>query len=141
TALVPNPGYPDYLSGDALAGAKPELMPLLAVNGFLPDYNNLSKEMLEKAKMMLLNYSNNPTAGVATKAFFDETVDLAKQHDFCVVHDFAYGAIGFDGVKQPSFLSSEGAKDVGIEMYALSKTYNMAGRRVAFAVGNPSVIQ
>lgn len=141
TALVPNPGYPDYLSGVALAGAQPELMPLLEENGFLPDYNNLSKEMLEKAKMMFLNYPNNPTAGVATKEFFDETVALAKQHDFCVVHDFAYGAIGFDGVKQPSFLSSEGAKDVGIEMYTLSKTYNMAGWRVAFAVGNPSVIQ
>lgn len=141
TALVPNPGYPDYLSGVALAGAQPELMPLFEENGFLPDYNNISKETLEKAKMMFLNYPNNPTAGVATKEFFDETVALAKQHDFCVVHDFAYGAIGFDGVKQPSFLSSEGAKDVGIEMYTLSKTYNMAGWRVAFAVGNPSVIQ
>ena len=141
TALVPNPGYPDYLSGVALAGAQPEFMPLLEENGFLPDYNDLSKETLKKAKMMFLNYPNNPTAGVATKAFFDETVALAKQHDFCVVHDFAYGAIGFDGVKQPSFLSSEGAKDVGIEMYTLSKTYNMAGWRVAFAVGNPSVIK
>ncbi len=141
TALIPNPGYPDYLSGVALANAKPEFMPLFEENGFLPDYNDISKETLEKAKMMFLNYPNNPTAGVATKEFFDETVALAKQHDFCVVHDFAYGAIGFDGVKQPSFLSSEGAKDIGIEMYTLSKTYNMAGWRVAFAVGNPSVIK
>lgn len=141
TALVPNPGYPDYLSGVALAHAKSEFMPLLEENGFLPNYDDISKATLDKAKMMFLNYPNNPTAGVATKEFFDETVTLAKQHDFCVVHDFAYGAIGFDGVKQPSFLSSEGAKDIGIEMYTLSKTYNMAGWRVAFAVGNPSVIK
>src|SRR5699024_7614328 len=141
TALVPNPGYPDYLSGVALADAKHELMPLLEENNFLPDYKKIPKDVLEKAKMMFLNYPNNPTSGVATKEFFDETVALAKQHDFCVVHDFAYGAIGFDGIKQPSFLSSKGAKDIGIEMYTLSKTYNMAGWRVAFAVGNPSIIR
>src|SRR5699024_2650115 len=105
------------------------------------DYSEISNKVLEEAKMMFLNYPNNPTAGVATKEFFDETVDLAKEHDICVVHDFAYGAIGFDGVKQPSFLSSEGAKDIGIELYTLSKTYNMAGWRVAFAVGNESVIE
>src|SRR5699024_7838528 len=125
----------------ALADAKHELMPLLEENNFLPDYKKIPKDVLEKAKMMFLNYPNNPTSGVATKEFFDETVALAKQHDFCVVHDFAYGAIGFDGIKQPSFLSSKGAKDIGIEMYTLSKTYNMAGWRVAFAVGNPSIIR
>lgn len=141
TALVPNPGYPDYLSGIALAHATPTFMPLYEENGFLPDYTAISNEELDEAKMMFLNYPNNPTAGVATKEFFDETVELAKKHDLCVVHDFAYGAIGFDGVKQPSFLSSEGAKDIGIEMYTLSKTYNMAGWRVGFAVGNASVIQ
>lgn len=141
TVLLPNPGYPDYVSGVALANAKHEYMPLHERNGFLPDYNHLSTQVLEEAKMMFLNYPNNPTAGVATKDFFNETVDLAKEHDICVVHDFAYGAIGFDGVKQPSFLSSEGAKDVGIELYTLSKTYNMAGWRVAFAVGNESVIE
>lgn len=140
-ALLPDPGYPDYLSGVALANAHPVFMPLLEKNGFLPDFNQIAQSDLEKAKMMFLNYPNNPTAGVATKGFFDETVALAKQHNFCVVHDFAYGAIGFDGVKQPSFLSSEGAKDVGIEMYTLSKTYNMAGWRVAFAVGNASIIK
>lgn len=141
TALLPNPGYPDYLSGVALANAQHEFMPLLAENGFLPNYQEISTEILEKAKVMFLNYPNNPTAGVATKEFFDETVALAKKHNICVVHDFAYGAIGFDGIKQPSFLASKGAKDVGIEMYTLSKTYNMAGWRVAFAVGNPSVIK
>ena len=139
--LLPNPGYPDYLSGVALANAKHEFMPLLAENEFLPDYSKISEEVLEEAKLMFLNYPNNPTAGVATREFFDETVAVAKKHNICVVHDFAYGAIGFDGVKQPSFLASKGAKDIGIEMYTLSKTYNMAGWRVAFAVGNASVIK
>lgn len=139
--LLPNPGYPDYLSGVALANAKHEFMPLLAENGFLPDYSQISEKVLEEAKLMFLNYPNNPTAGVATREFFDETVAFAKKHNICVVHDFAYGAIGFDGIKQPSFLASKGAKDIGIEMYTLSKTYNMAGWRVAFAVGNASVIK
>lgn len=141
TALVPNPGYPDYLSGVALANAKHEFMPLHAENGFLPDYDTIPDAVLDKAKLMFLNYPNNPTAGVATQEFFDDTVALAKKHNIFVVHDFAYGAIGYDGVKQPSFLGSAGAKDVGIEMYTLSKTYNMAGWRVAFAVGNKSAIK
>lgn len=140
-ALLPNPGYPDYLSGVALANAKPVFMPLHEENNFLPDYRELDRATLDKAKTMFLNYPNNPTAAVATKEFFDQTVQLAKEHRILVIHDFAYGAIGYDGVKQPSFLASDGAKDVGIEIYTLSKTYNMAGWRVAFAVGNESVIQ
>ena len=141
TVLLPNPGYPDYLSGVSFVNAMPEFMPLLAENEFLPDYEKLSEDVLDKAKMMFLNYPNNPTAGVATKEFFHETVTLAKEKDIFVLHDFAYSAIGFDGVKQPSFLSVPGAKDIGIEMYTMSKTFNMAGWRVAFAVGNASVIQ
>lgn len=141
TALLPNPGYPDYLSGVSFVNAQHEFMPLLAENNFLPDYSKISETVLQKAKLMFLNYPNNPTTAVATREFFDETVALAKKNNICVVHDFAYGGIGFDGVKQPSFLSSKGAKDIGIEMYTLSKTYNMAGWRVAFAVGNASVIQ
>lgn len=140
-ALLPNPGYPDYLSGVALANATPAFMPLREENDFLPNYAELSEETLQKAKLMFLNYPNNPTAGVATQAFFDETVALAKQYKLLVIHDFAYGAISYDGVKQPSFLASDGAKDIGIEIYTMSKTYNMAGWRVAFAVGNESVIQ
>lgn len=141
TALLPDPGYPDYLSGIALANAKTEMMPLLAENGFLPDYAQIPEAALDRAKLMFLNYPNNPTSATATKEFFDETVEVAKKHNFCVLHDFAYGSIGFDGNKPQSFLQSEGAKDVGIEMYTLSKTYNMAGWRVAFAVGNKSVIE
>jgi L-glutamine---4-(methylsulfanyl)-2-oxobutanoate aminotransferase len=140
-ALVPDPGYPDYWSGIAMAGAKMETMPLLAENAFLPDYNRLEKNVLQEAKLMFLNYPNNPTAGVATKDFFEDTVELAKKHDILVCHDFAYGAIGFEGKKPVSFLEADGAKEVGIEIYTLSKTYNMAGWRVGFAVGNEQVIE
>ncbi|KGP93235.1 aminotransferase [Pontibacillus chungwhensis BH030062] len=141
TALVPDPGYPDYWSGVAMANANMEKMPLFKGNQFLPQYDQISEETLHKAKLMFLNYPNNPTAATATKAFFEETIDVANKHDICVVHDFAYGAIGFDGEKPLSFLQVPGAKNVGVEMYTMSKTFNMAGWRVAFAVGNKSVIQ
>ena len=138
--LVPDPGYPDYLSGVALAKAEMVTMPLRAQYNFLPDYRELSAEILSEAKLMFLNYPNNPTGAIATAEFFEETIKLASENDICVVHDFAYGAIGFDGEKPLSFLQVEGAKEVGIEIYTLSKTYNMAGWRVGFAVGNDSVI-
>jgi L-glutamine---4-(methylsulfanyl)-2-oxobutanoate aminotransferase len=138
--LVPDPGYPDYLSGVALAKAEMITMPLREKNSFLPDYSELPDDVIESAKLMFLNYPNNPTGAAATKEFFEETVQLASQNDICVVHDFAYGAIGYDGNVPLSFLQIEGAKEVGIEIYTLSKTYNMAGWRVGFAVGNSSVI-
>ncbi|CAM3763858.1 pyridoxal phosphate-dependent aminotransferase [Mesobacillus thioparans] len=138
--LVPDPGYPDYWSGVELARAEIIKMPLREENGFLPDYSELSSEELAKAKLMFLNYPNNPTGAVANKEFFDETIERAQKNKICIVHDFAYGAIGFDGKRPYSFLQSEGAKDVGIEIYTLSKTYNMAGWRVGFAAGNKSVI-
>jgi L-glutamine---4-(methylsulfanyl)-2-oxobutanoate aminotransferase len=141
TVLVPDPGYPDYLSGVSLSGARMAKMPLKEENHFLPDYGTIPEEDLQKAKLMFLNYPNNPTGAVATPAFFRDTVSLASKHDICVVHDFAYGAIGFEGQKPVSFLETDGAKDVGIEIYTLSKTYNMAGWRVGFAVGNKSVIE
>lgn len=140
TMLLPDPGYPDYLSGVALSHVNFETMPLLAENQFLPDYAEIAPDILERAKLMYLNYPNNPTGATATPAFFEETVQLAKQHDFVVMHDFAYGALGFDDVKPPSFLQTEGAKEIGVEFYTLSKTYNMAGWRVGFAVGNKEVI-
>jgi L-glutamine---4-(methylsulfanyl)-2-oxobutanoate aminotransferase len=139
--LVPDPGYPDYWSGVELARAKMEMMPLLSENQFLPDYKSLSKDAVEKAKLMFINYPNNPTGATATKEFFEETVDFAQENDICVVHDFAYGAIGFDGKRPMSFLQTEGAKEIGIEIYTFSKTYNMAGWRIGFAIGNPSVIE
>ncbi|MFS8612588.1 MAG: pyridoxal phosphate-dependent aminotransferase [Planifilum fulgidum] len=140
-ALVPDPGYPDYWSGIAIAGAEMGRMPLTAENGFLPDYSMLSARQLERAKLMFINYPNNPTGAVASREFFRETVELAAKHHILVVHDFAYGAIGFDGKKPVSFLEVPGAKEVGVEFYTLSKTYNMAGWRVGFAVGNESVIE
>ncbi|MDM5246266.1 pyridoxal phosphate-dependent aminotransferase [Lysinibacillus sp. G4S2] len=140
TILLPDPGYPDYLSGVVLGDVHFEVMPLFAENSFLPDYHALSDKAKEKAKLLYLNYPNNPTGGTATLEFFEETVRFAKEHNIIVSHDFAYGAIGFDGNKPISFLQADGAKDVGIEMYTLSKTYNMAGWRIGFAVGNPDII-
>lgn len=139
--LVPDPGYPDYWSGISLAEAEMELMPLLQENQFLPDYKAIPTNRLEEAKMMFLNYPNNPTAGVATADFFKETVNVAYDHHISIVHDFAYGPLGFDGEKPISFLQTPGAKEVGIEIYTMSKTYNMAGWRVGFALGNPEIIR
>jgi L-glutamine---4-(methylsulfanyl)-2-oxobutanoate aminotransferase len=140
TILVPDPGYPDYWSGVELAKARMVTMPLREENDFMPDYAELSAEDLDKAKLMFLNYPNNPTGAVANQGFFDQTIELARKNEICIVHDFAYGAIGFDGNRPQSFLQSEGAREVGIEIYTLSKTYNMAGWRVGFAAGNKSVI-
>ncbi len=139
--LLPDPGYPDYLSGVVLADVQYETLPLVAKNHFLPDYNAISDESKERAKLMYLNYPNNPTGATADLEFFNKTVAFAKENDIAVSHDFAYGAIGFEGEKPISFLQADGAKDIGIEMYTLSKTYNMAGWRVGFAVGNKEIIE
>lgn len=141
TMLLPDPGYPDYLSGVALGQVAFETMPLLAENNFLPNYEDIPQDVLQRAKLMYLNYPNNPTGATTTPEFFDETIQLAKEQDITIMHDFAYGSLGFDGVRPPSFLQSEGAKEVGIEFYTLSKTYNMAGWRVGFAVGNEKLIE
>lgn len=139
--LLPDPGYPDYLSGVSLADIKYDTMPLLAENDFLPDYTALSDEQIKQAKLMYLNYPSNPTSATASIDFFEETVAFAKDNDIAVMHDFAYGGIGFDGNNPISFLQAEGAKDVGIEMYTMSKTYNMAGWRIGFALGNAEIIE
>jgi len=139
--LLPDPGYPDYLSGVGLAGVKYVSMPLLEENDFLPDYKQLTAEQKKNAKMMYLNYPNNPTGATADLSFFEKTVEVAKENDIAIVHDFAYGALGFDGKKPVSYLQAKDAKEHGIEMYTLSKTYNMAGWRVGFAVGNEKMIE
>lgn len=141
TVLLPNPSYPDYLSGIGLAGAKIVELPLLSENGFLPRYDYIDKKTAEAAKLMFLNYPNNPTAAVATTEFFADTVAFAKQNKVCVAHDFAYGTIGFDGERPLSFLQTPGAKEIGVEFFTLSKSHNMAGWRIGFAVGNASVIE
>ncbi|MCY9515828.1 pyridoxal phosphate-dependent aminotransferase [Paenibacillus apiarius] len=139
--LVPDPGYPDYWSGVALAGAEMVMMPLLEQHGFMPAYDAIGEEHLRRAKLMFLNYPNNPTSAVASSSFYEETVRFAERHGIVVASDFAYGAIGFDGQRPVSFLETPGAKEVGIEFYTMSKTYNMAGWRVAFAVGNREIIR
>lgn len=141
TMLLPDPGYPDYLSGVVLADVHYETVPLRAENNFLPNYDEIPEEIKEEAKLLYLNYPNNPTGAVATEEFFKETVQLAKNYGITVMHDFAYGAIGFDGKKPVRFLQVDGAKDICVEMYTLSKTYNMAGWRIGFAVGNPTIIE
>jgi aminotransferase len=139
--LVPDPGYPDYWSGVTLAGAEMAFMPLKEENCFLPDYSVLDKEHLKRAKLMFMNYPNNPTAVTAPASFYEETVAFAEKNGIVVASDFAYGAIGFDGQKPISFLQTPGAKEVGVEFYTLSKSYNMAGWRVGFALGNREVIR
>ncbi|XEC92685.1 pyridoxal phosphate-dependent aminotransferase [Paenibacillus tarimensis] len=139
--LVPDPGYPDYWSGVALAGATMSFMPLTARNGFLPQYNAIDNLIAGQAKLMFINYPNNPTGAVANPGFYEETVAFAKKHGIVVASDFAYGAIGFDGQRPVSFLQTDGAKEIGIEFYTLSKSYNMAGWRVGFALGNAQIVR
>lgn len=138
-ALMPDPGYPDYWSGVALSGATPHLMTLREADGFLPDYSDIPDAVSKRAKLLFLNYPNNPTAATANADFFARTVHYARQHDVLVAHDFAYGEIAFED-KPRSFLQTPGAKEVGVEFYTLSKTYNMAGWRVGFALGNPEAV-
>ncbi|MDT2292127.1 aminotransferase class I/II-fold pyridoxal phosphate-dependent enzyme [Paenibacillus larvae] len=139
--LVPDPGYPDYLSGVSLAGGKTVMMPLLSENGFLPVFENLPSDEVTKAKLMFLNYPNNPTAAVATADFYDKAIAFAAENGIAIASDFAYGAIGFDRLKPVSFLERPYAKEVGVEFYTLSKTYSMAGWRVGFALGNREIIR
>jgi LL-diaminopimelate aminotransferase len=139
-SLVPDPGYPVYNIGSILASAKPFKMPLLAENEFLPDLDAIPKDIAKKAKLMFLNYPNNPTSATASLKFFEEVVDYAHENNIIVVHDDAYSEMTFDGYKAPSFLNVKGAKDIGIEMHSLSKTYNMTGWRLGFAVGNRDIL-
>lgn len=139
--LVPDPGYPDYWSGVALAGARMAFMPLRESNAFLPDYSALAPGDIDKAKLMFMNYPNNPTAASAPHSFYEETVRFAAKHGIVVASDFAYGAIGFEETKPVSFLQVPGAKEVGVEFYTLSKTYNMAGWRVGFCLGNKEIVR
>ncbi len=140
-ALVPDPGYPDYWSGIALADAEKVTMPLDSANAFFPDFSRITPNQCKQSKLMFLNYPSNPTGACATSSFFDEAIRFAEKHNIVIAHDFAYGGIGFDGHKPISFLSRPGAKDVGIEFYTMSKTYNMAGWRVGFALGNQELIR
>lgn len=139
-ALVPDPGYPVYSTGTLLAGGEPYYLPLTAENGFLPDLTSVPDEIARRAKVLWLNYPNNPTGAVAEIDFFEEAVAFARKNDLAVLHDGPYSEVAFDGYKPVSFMQAEGAKDVGIEFHSLSKTYNMTGWRIAMAVGNAEII-
>jgi LL-diaminopimelate aminotransferase len=139
-ALASDPGYPVYTNGPLLVGAEPVAMPLVPELGFQPDLGAISADVLSRARLMYINYPNNPTGAVIEDDFFARVVAFAKQHDLIVVHDNAYSEITYDGYVAPSFLATPGAKDVGIEVFSLSKTYNMTGWRSGAVVGNPDVV-
>lgn len=139
-ALVPDPGYPTYHMGTVLADADSHPMPLLARNDFLPDLGAIPADVVERARVLWLNYPNNPTGAVAPLSFFEDVVVFARQHNIVIAHDNPYADVTFDGYQAPSLLQVPGAKDVAVELNSLSKTYNMAGWRVGMAVGNAGVI-
>ena len=139
-ALVPDPAYPSYEAGVKLAGGQMEAVPLLKENGFLPDLSAIPPEVARKAKMIWVNYPNNPTAAVATPEFYRELIDWAKKYGVVVVHDSPYTEICFGDFCPPSFLEFEGAKEVGVEFHSLSKSYNACGWRIGMLVGNKQVL-
>jgi len=138
--LVPSPGYPVYPVGTLFAGGESYIMPLLEQNDFLPDLKSIPWDVLKRTKLIYINYPNNPTSACAPRSFFEEVIDLASTYNFIVCHDAAYSEIYYDNDKPISFLDLDGAKEVGVEMHSLSKTYNMTGWRIGFAVGNRDVI-
>ncbi|HAM40933.1 MAG: LL-diaminopimelate aminotransferase [Omnitrophica WOR_2 bacterium RIFCSPLOWO2_02_FULL_63_16] len=138
--LVPDPCYPPYRSGTTLAGASVSAMPLLEENGFLPDFGSINQKAARSAKLLFLNYPNNPTAALATEACFQEAIELANAYQVVIAHDAAYSEIAFDGVKPISFLQVPGAKEVGVEFHSLSKTYQMTGWRVGWVCGHAKVV-
>jgi len=138
--LVPDPGYPIYSAGPLLAGGVLYPMPLLEENHYLPDLSKIPDDICRKAKIMILNYPSNPLAATATREFFDEAAAFARQHQIMICHDFAYSELSYDGYKNVSFMETEGAKEVGVEFHSISKTFNLAGCRLGFIVGNAEII-
>ena len=140
-ALVPDPAYPVYSVGTMFAGAKPYVMPLLEENGWLPDLDAIPAQVARDAKVIWLNYPNNPTGAVADRDYYQRVIDFARKHGIAVLHDAAYSEVVYDGYRAPSFMESPGAKEVGIEFHSLSKCFNMTGWRFGSAVGNADMIQ
>jgi LL-diaminopimelate aminotransferase len=140
-ALASDPGYPVYTGGPLLAGADPVVMPLMAELGFVPDLDAIDEETARRAKLMYLNYPNNPTGAVVPEGFFERVVNYARAYDILVVHDNAYSETTYDGYRAPSFLATPGAREVGIEVFSLSKGYNMTGWRCAAVLGNSEAIE
>jgi LL-diaminopimelate aminotransferase len=143
TALVADPGYPVYTGGPLLAGAEAALMPLAPELGFVPDLEKLEREAsdtLDRARLLFINYPNNPTGAVAPEGFFERVVELARKHEILVVHDNAYSETTYEGYVAPSFLATPGAKEVGVEVFSLSKGFNMTGWRCAAILGNAEAV-
>jgi LL-diaminopimelate aminotransferase len=140
-ALASDPGYPVYTGGPLLAGADPVVMPLVPELGFVPDLEAIDERTASRAKLMYLNYPNNPTGAVVPPGFFDRVVDFARTYEILVVHDNAYSETTYDGYRAPSFLATPGAKEVGIEVFSLSKGYNMTGWRCAAVLGNTEAVE
>ncbi len=139
--LVPDPGYPVYSIGTLLANGEVYWLPLHAERGFLPDLASIPRDVARRARVLWLNYPNNPTAAVAPLEFFREVVDFAWEHGILVCHDNAYSEVAFDGYRAPSFLEVDGAREIGLEFHSLSKTYNMTGWRIGMVVGNATAIE
>ena len=140
-ALAADPGYPVYTGGPLVVGAEPVLMPLLPKRGFAPDLDAVGEGERERSRLMYLNYPNNPTGAVVPDGLFEQVVEFGRANDLLVVHDASYTETTFDGYVAPSFLATEGAKDVGVEVFSLSKGYNMTGWRTAAIVGNADAIE
>jgi LL-diaminopimelate aminotransferase len=140
TALMTSPGYPVYHAGTLFAGGKSYFVPLLEKNGFLPDLESIPVQVAKEARIFFINSPNNPTAAVATKESFKSVIEFANRYNILICHDAAYSEIYYDGERPVSFLEMDGAKEVGIEFHSLSKTYNMTGWRIGFAVGNKEAL-
>ncbi len=139
-ALVPDPAYPVYEIGTMFAGGTSYHMPLLEENGFLPDFDAVPLEIASRAKVLWLNYPNNPTGAVAGIEFFERAVHFAKRHDIAICHDGPYSEVAYDGYRPVSFLQAKGAMDVGVEFHSLSKSYNMTGWRIGMCAGNARIV-
>lgn len=139
-ALVPDPGYPTYAMSTLLASGRPYYLPLKAERGFLPDLEAIPEHILQKSKILWLNYPNNPTGAVADLEFFNKAVKFAERHDLAICHDGPYTEVAYDGYQPVSFMQAEGAKEVGVEFHSLSKGFNMTGWRVGMLVGNAMMV-
>jgi len=139
--IVPNPSYPVYNVSTILAGGNPYFVPINEENNFLPEFEKIPTTVLEKTKILFLNYPNNPTGAVANLEFFEKAVYFAKKYDFLICHDMAYSEMTYDNYVSPSLLQVKGAKDVGVEFHSLSKMFNMTGWRVGFIVGSSLAIK
>ncbi len=139
-SLIPDPYYPVYITGSTTVGAVPYVLPLLHENAYLPDLESIPADVLAKARLLWLNYPNNPTAACVDLAFFERAVEFARRHNLVIVHDMAYAEVYFDEFRPVSILQVPGASEVAVELHSLSKTYNMAGFRAGMLVGNPGLV-